>query len=268
MPLFHLFILAIVQGLTEFLPVSSSGHLVLAHEVMGSRGLDADRALDVAVHVGTLFAVLLYFRRDFIGMADRNAVIRNDLPAQPLRLILLASLPVLALGGLFYLFDIERYLRTPEVIGWAFVIFGIVLWWADAKRPQNLPLTSLRLKGAMAIGAAQMLALIPGTSRSGITMTAARYLGLSRTDSARFSLYLGAVAIAAAGALGALDLLLSGNLSLGLDALFAMGFAFVAGYAAIAVMMRWLMTASFLPFVIYRIALGVVILGLAYSGVL
>ena len=276
MALYHIIILSLIQGLTEFLPVSSSGHLVLYHDLTGSDETDTaarwteDLTLDVAVHVGTLFSVLLYFRRDLAEMIASNlpfgAKTKKSGPNMAL-FVILASIPVILAGFALYMWKPE-WLRSLEIMGWATVIFGIALWLADRFKPQDKTLDALTLKGAFLIGLAQMLALIPGTSRSGITMTAARVMGYTRTDAAKFSLFLSIIAIAGAGVIGALQLYQNGSVMLGMDVLIALALSFISGWIAIAVMMRWLERFSFTPFAIYRVILGGALLGLFYGGVI
>jgi undecaprenyl-diphosphatase len=267
--LLPLVILALVQGITEFLPVSSSGHLVIAwagFDAVGwAEGLQDPRerlVLDIAVHVGTLLAVCLYFWRDLLEIAGGMLhLLRGRLtPGGRLGLLLcLATLP-LVLVGLFFQDFISEGLHNTKVVAWATLGFGLVLWAADRFGRLDKKLTDWNLSGALLIGLAQVLAVIPGTSRSGITMTAARMLGYGRQESARIALLMAIPAIVGAGALGAKDLTQSGNPALGLDALFAAAVAFVFALLAIVLMLRWLGRAGFLPFVIYRILLGLVLL--------
>ena len=272
MPLFHIVILALVQGISEFLPISSSGHLILAHEALGHEGFEINLILDIAVHVGTLFAVLLYFRKDVMHMACGLLCGARGKHADPagrrlLIFVILASLPVIIAGLIMHSVMPDMW-RSVTVTAWCTLIFGVVLWWADKKGAQTRTVDDIGAKDAIFIGFAQVLALIPGVSRSGITMSAARYLGINRTESARFSMLLAMVAISGAGLLGSLSLIESGDLALGLDVLLAVVFAFVSALAALHLMMRWLEKSSFTPFVIYRIALGVLLLGLIYGGII
>lgn len=262
MSLFHIVILALVQGITEFLPISSSGHLVLAHEVIG-KTVD-DLTMDVAVHVGTLAAVLLYFYKDVLRML---CTLKGGGDKKLILAIIIGSLPVVAAGFIIHLTGPD-WTRSLYLTAWCTLIFGIILGLADKYKPAEKSLDQLTIKDAFLIGLAQMLALIPGTSRSGITMTAGRMLGFNRADCARFSLLLATVAISGAGTLGGFDLMQSGNIDLGIDILLAAILAFLSGLAAIALMMRWLEKASFMPFVIYRVILGLLLLGLLYGGVL
>ena len=208
MPVLHLLILAAVQGLTEFLPVSSSGHLVLACEVFDRLGLDqpihaeSDRlVIDIAVHVGTLLAVCLYFWRDIIDMLAgllRLLAGRRGPGARLAFHIILATVPLVAVG--FMAKDvITTLLRDVEVIAWATFGFGILLWLGDRLGMTVRRVEHMGTGEAFVIGLAQVLALVPGTSRSGITMTAARFLGYERAEAARFSLLLAIPAILAAG---------------------------------------------------------------------
>lgn len=269
MVFYHIIILALIQGITEFLPVSSSGHLVLVHTFLGEGKADlcweTNRLMDVAVHVGTLLAVLLYFRKDIYMMLGGLLKPKSDGFKLGLYLIL-ASVPVIIAG--FGLQMIKpSLLCLVEIMAWMTLIFGIVLYFAD-KVDSTKEVKDMNWKNALLIGLSQMIALVPGVSRSGITMTSARFLGFSRVEAARFSLLLSIVAISGAGFLTGLDLIETGNIELGFDVLTAVVLSFIAGYIAISLMMKWLSKATFMPFVIYRVALGVVLLCLIYGGFL
>jgi len=268
MPFYHIILLAIIQGITEFLPVSSSGHLVLTHSVLGDGGKDLcweqNRLMDVAVHVGTLFAVLIYFWRDIFGMIGGALRPKSDGFQLAFKLVI-ASIPVIIAGLALSLWE-PSFLCWVEVMAWTTLIFGIVLWFAD-KVDAGRSLDQMTYKDTIWIGLSQILALIPGVSRSGITMTSARFLGFSRIEAARFSLLLSIIAISGAGFLTSLDLFETGDIQLGTDILLAVALSFVAGWVSIALMMRWLSQATFKPFVIYRIILGVSLLALIYGGV-
>ncbi len=271
MILYHIILLAIIQGLTEFLPVSSSGHLGLFHcftdqcDTWDSENL----ALDISVHVGTLFAVLVYFWRDvlnmLVGLKDLGTGQKDTKNAKLLIFLIISSIPVIIAGFILHTLEPD-WLKTIYVIAWATLIFGVVLWWADKKFKSTRTIENLTYKDAVCIGLAQMLALIPGTSRSGITMTAARMLGFTRTESARYSLLLSFVAISGAGVLIGLSLMEEANTSLGLDALIAVLFAFISGWASIALMMKFIKRSTFTVFAVYRIALGGILLTLLYTG--
>ncbi len=268
MPLFHILLLALVQGITEFLPISSSGHLILLHDVFDEQDARQTLLMDIAVHIGTLFAVLLYFRKDItLLLFGLCKIIRGDIQDENAKLglhILLSSIPVIAAGFIMHHFDLFSG-RNIEVIAWTTLIFGVLLWAADHYKPQTKALPDLTWKNALFIGLAQMLALIPGTSRSGITMTAARWLGFSRTEAARYSLLLAVIAISGAGTLGGISVLKMDNIAFTMDIVLAAFLAFIAGLIAITLMMKWLERASFAVFAIYRIALGLLLLGIVYG---
>jgi undecaprenyl-diphosphatase len=265
MDLLQLIVLAVVQGVTEFLPISSSGHLVLVPLL--TAWPDQGLMIDVAVHVGSLGAVVVYLAGDLREMLAGTFRREGGLMGQPGRrlvvLVAVATVPVVVVGAAVS--GLLDTLRRLDVIGWTMVVFGVALWLADQRCRADRPLTALGLPGAFAIGCAQVLALVPGTSRAGITMTAARFLGLERTAAARFSMLLSIPTIAAAGLLLGLELLTLGELALTRDALVGGALAFVSALVAIVLMMRWLRRASFTPFVVYRVVLGLVLLVLAYG---
>jgi len=267
MTLFQLLLVAIIQGLTEFLPVSSSGHLILLPTLTG--GPDQGLAIDVAVHVGTLLAVVLYFRSEVaeatIGLG-RLLRGKMDTPGARLAaLLILATIPVLVVGLTFKLLGIDEMLRSVAVIGWTMLLFGIVLYWADHTGRSDRDTGDWDVKGAVWMGLAQALALIPGTSRSGITITAARKLGYDRASAATLSMLMSIPTILASGALLSLDVIGQADAQLARDASIAAGFAFVAALAALVLMMRLLRSVNFTPYVIYRILLGAALLVYAYS---
>ena len=269
MPLYHILLLAVIQGLTEFLPVSSSGHLVLTHALLGNgeQNLcwETNRLMDVAVHVGTLLAVLLYFRKDLFNMLG-GIFNKNSSGFKMAMHLIIASLPVIIAGFMLHKME-PSFLCMIEVMAWTTLIFGIVLWVAD-RFENTKTLDKMELPQALIIGISQTLALIPGVSRSGITMTSARFLGFTRVEAARFSLLLSIVAISGAGALSGLDLFQTGDLKLGSDVLIAIFLSFATGWISIALMMKWLSRATFTPFAIYRIILGIALLSMLYGGVI
>jgi len=265
----EIIILALLQGLTEFLPISSSAHLILPSQILGWQ--DQGLAFDVAVHVGTLLAVMLYFRKDLgamsvawlgtlnIGPAKKSGDEQLNFDGKLAWWIIFATIP----AGLFGLLGkdfIEENLRSALVIAATTLLFGFLLGFADVKaahRNEHKPLDKLGFKGAMLIGIAQAVALIPGTSRSGITMTIGLMLGLSRDNAARFSFLLSIPAIAMAGSYLTLKLVLSTEgvdwQAIGLGSLLA----FVSAYACIHYFLIILNKLGMMPFVIYRLILGV-----------
>jgi undecaprenyl-diphosphatase len=268
-PLTQIIILAAVQGITEFLPISSSGHLILVPKLGGLA--DQGLMMDVAVHVGTLLAVMLYFWRDMIGMTralGRSLGLmsnRRNLDNE-FRLFLklvLATLPVIV-AGFFVNKNMGADLRTLEIIGWATLGFGVVLYIADKMNMTVRQIKHISFGGAFFIGLMQIVALVPGTSRAGITMSAARFLGVERQDAARFSLLLSIPTIIGAGALKGYELYKLDDPVLLDDAMSVAGLAFVFALISISLLMVWLRRASFTPFVIYRILLGGALVYVAY----
>ncbi len=268
MTLFSLFLLAIIQGLTEFLPISSSAHLALLHQINGSG--EEDVALDVAVHLGSILAVIAYFHAESSaagrGLADLLRGRRQSTDARLARNLLLGTVPLVITGAVIVIMGWEDALRDTRVIGWTMIVFGILLWWIDRVAPQTLHTPDWTFRRALIMGLWQALALIPGVSRSGITITGARAIGLERRDATRLSMLMSIPATLATGAVLAIDL---AQADAGLDLLgraaFAALFAFAAAWCALCVMMRFLDRVSFTPYVIYRVALGVVLLALTYG---
>lgn len=267
MPLLHLVILSIIQGVTEFLPISSSGHLVLYPQLTGAP--DQGLAIDVAVHVGTLGAVLLYFRKDVaLAIVGGLKLLTGDFRSPGARLallLILSAIPVMIVGAALKLTDATEYLRSVAVIGWATIIWGVVLYFADKTGPEAKSGEDWTMRDAIIMGVMQCFALIPGTSRSGVTMTAARSMGYTRVEAARLSMLMSIPAIVAAGGLLSLELLGEEGGALGYDALLAAVFSFIAALLALVGMMRMLKTWSMTPFVIYRLLLGAALLTFAYA---
>ena len=266
MPLLHLILVALVQGITEFLPVSSSGHLVLVPMVTGYD--DQGLAVDVAVHVGTLAAVIAYFRSE-IALAARgflDLLARRATPGARLALgLVVATLPVMLAGLALKVSGLDEAMRSIVVIGWAMLIFGIVLWWAD-RFPARRTDTGWSVRDAFVMGLWQAVALIPGTSRSGIVITGARTLGYDRESAARLAMLMSVPTILAAGSLLGLEALTTPHgPGFWRDLALAAFLSGLSAFAALALMMRLLRSVSFTPYVIYRIALGIGLLIWAYA---
>jgi undecaprenyl-diphosphatase len=267
MALTHLLILALIQGVTEFLPISSSGHLILLPNLTGMA--DQGQALDVAVHVGTLLAVILYFRSDVkIVMSGVGRLIKGRIDTQGAfwaLCLIIATIPVILVGLALKLSGLNDLLRSTAVIGWTMLLFGIVLYWADQTGPVVKRAENWSLKDAIIMGLWQTLALIPGTSRSGITITAGRQLGYDRESAARLSMLMSIPTILASGALLSVEVAQEAEMSLIRDAGIAAVFAFLAALAALKLMFKLLKSVSFTPYVIYRVILGVILLAIAYT---
>lgn len=267
MTLFQLILVAIIQGITEFLPVSSSGHLILLPGLTGMD--DQGLTIDVAVHVGTLGAVVLYFWADVKQAATGLPAAlagRTDTPQARLALgLILATIPTVLVGAVLYFSGLNQSLRSVAVIGWAMLGFGLLLYWMDQKGPQSKQASDWSMRDAVIMGLWQVLALIPGTSRSGITITGARQLGYAREDGARIAMLMSIPTILASGALLSVDVIRNADAQLARDSAIAAVFAFVSALLALSLMMRLLRSVSFTPYVIYRVVVGVILLGIAYS---
>lgn len=255
-----LVLLALLQGLTEFLPISSSGHLLLAEQGLGlvAQGL----VMEVAVHMGTLLAVLVYFRRECFGMA--RSVLAWNAPGYAndrrlFGLLCIATVPVCVVGLLAHDW-IASALQQTVVMGWATLVFGIVLGVADKMGRHQRSMDQLTWRDALVIGLAQVLALIPGTSRSGITLTAGLFAGLGREAAARFAFLLSIPTIMAAGALETVKLAGSDQAVAWEALLLAVAISAVIALLTIHVFLRWLERIGLMPFVVYRVVLGALIL--------
>jgi undecaprenyl-diphosphatase len=266
MDLLQILVLALVQGLTEYLPISSSAHLILAPYLFGFA--DQGLAFDVAVHLGSLLAVVVYFRGE-IGVILRDwlrAVFRRapaTLHSRMGWLVILGTIPVVIAGALLKGL-VETDLRSPVVIAFATIVFGLLLWWADLRATRVRDEHTLTLRDALIVGVFQAVALIPGTSRSGITMTAGLLLGLTREAASRFSFLLAVPTILMSAALVTKDLV---ETPAPVD-WFALSqgvlFSALAAYACIHYFLRFIERIGMWPFVIYRLLLGAVILGIVY----
>jgi len=266
MTLLHLVILALVQGITEFLPISSSAHLILVPVVF--KWPDQGLLIDVAVHVGTLGAVVVYFWREVWRMVTgtRHLVMRRwTVDAKLVTFVALSTIPVV-IGGVILKSFFPEGIRSIVVIAWANLFFAALLFFADRYGSIRRDMSQIGLLDAVIFGLMQTLALIPGTSRSGVTMTAGRFLGFDRESSARFSLLMSIPTIVAAGSLAGLELYQSGDTTLTHDAVLSAGLAFVSALFAITALMAWLKRANFTPFVIYRIILGLLLLAFAHGA--
>jgi len=267
MPLLHLLIIAVIQGITEFLPVSSSGHLILLPSLTGME--DQGQAIDVAVHVGTLFAVVLYFWTDVKSAAFGTlSLMRGRVDSQGAWLalcLLIATGPVIVFGLVLKLSGLDDALRSIAVIGWTMLLFGLLLYWADQTGPTERTADRWSIRHAFYMGLWQAVALIPGTSRSGITITGGRMLGYGRADAAKLAMLMSIPTIIASGAILGAEVVADANWALMKDAAIAAVFAFLAALLALVLMMRLLQSVSFTPYVIYRVGLGLILLWIAYS---
>ena len=266
MPLFHLILIALIQGVTEFLPVSSSGHLILLPGLTGLE--DQGPMIDVAAHIGTLCAVLIYFWADVrLAIKGIPQVLCGQFTATSARLLIalaIATVPIILAGLIFKLTGLSDAMRSITVIGWAMLGFGVLLYWIDQKAQTQRKMDTITWHDAFVLGLWQAMALIPGTSRSGITITGALWAGFSRKEAARISMLMSIPTILASGALTALDLI-GGTVPMR-DTAIVIIFSFGAALMALNLMMRLLNSVSYTPYVIYRVLLGLALLAIGYSG--
>ena len=256
--LLQVILLSALQGITEFLPVSSSGHLILFAKLTSFS--DQGLALDVAVHVGSILAVMIYFSEDIWNIIKglfKTYFIPNlrNPGARIFWLIVIGTLPIVVAGFLLKNSSME-WLRNTKIIGWTILGYGILLYIADKIGMTIRKIDHLTLIDALLIGCAQCLALIPGTSRSGITVTMGRFLGMERREAAKFSMLLSIPAIIAAAFLVAFEMYQSNNLADVITMFDGITYSFIASIIAIYIVMWWLKKSTFLPFVVYRIFLG------------
>jgi undecaprenyl-diphosphatase len=261
-------VLGIVQGLTEFLPVSSSAHLRIVPALLGWE--DPGAAFTAVLQLGSLVAVVGYFLKDFLGMARAawTAVTDRSRPPAPaarhLLYIVLGTIPVAVLGTLLK-HKIEGEFRALWVVAGAQIVFGLILGLVDKMSRKTRPFEALTMRDAIVVGSAQALALVPGASRSGVTLFAAMALGFERAAAARFSFLLSVPAVAGAGLHELKTVLHAHDVSHGTLAL-GLAVTVVVSYASIAWLLRFLRTRTTMPFVVYRVALGALIFGLLASG--
>ena len=265
-------VLGIVQGLTEFLPISSTGHVRIVSAFMGWD--DPGAAFTAVIQLGTMAAEVIFFRHDLlrIGRAWTAALfrpaMRGTLDARMGWYLIFATIPIGVLGLLFE-HDIETGARNLELIGTMLILLGLVLLWADRTGARNRGMRQLTLRDGVVMGSAQALALVPGVSRSGATISAGLFLGLERPAAARFSFLLSIPAVVLSGLFELHGIVSGDDPGVGAGALVvATLLAFVMGYATIAFLLRYLATHTTLAFVVYRVVLGAVVLLLALAGIL
>ncbi|MFM7061437.1 MAG: undecaprenyl-diphosphate phosphatase [Actinomycetes bacterium] len=275
MSILHAIVLGIVQGLTEFLPISSSGHLVLVPDLLGWNdfgGNDAlNKAFDVALHLGTLVGAVWYFRRDLAGYlvaAGRSVTRRSvaDPQARIAWLLLLSAVPAAVVGAALSS-TIDEHLGRPVLVGVMLILGGLLLWWADHLGGTR-SIEDYAPRDATVMGIAQAIALQPGVSRSGVTITAGLWLGLDRIAATRLSFLMSLPIIAGAGIFSAVRVAADGGLPPGSGPAFLAGFvaAGIAGWIAIAGLLSYLRTRTFMPFVWYRLVVGSAVIVIFATG--
>lgn len=268
MLILQIVVLALIQGITEFLPISSSGHLLLVPAITG--WADQGVLTDVMVHMGSFLAVVVYFWRDCLNLAAGGIdLLRGRVTpwGKLAMLIVVATIPAIAFGlVLDKIGFMDAVRRMPEIVAWNAIVFGILLYVCDRFGLSVRRMSDMALAPALIIGLAQAIAIIPGTSRSGITMTAARALGFERPEAARFAFLLGIPAIAGAGVLKLGDAVANGA-TISFSMLLTAVLTFFVALGTITILMKLVRHMSFLPFAAYRVLLGIGLLVAIYSGI-
>ena len=255
-------ILSMVQGVTEFLPISSSAHLIIIPEIFGT--ITSKRSFDVSLHFGSLLAVLFYLKKDISKIAlDSIFLKKSNEGFITFKNLIISTIPIVLIGFLIHLYDFN-IIRNLEIIGWSTLGFGILLGIADINLKIKKIIKNLNLKDAFLIGLFQILALIPGTSRSGIVITAGLFMGFSRFDASKYSLLLSIPVIIAAMTLESFSLYYKEGFFFNNEMLIGIILSFCSAFVTIKLFMKWINTASLKIFVFYRIILGVIILIYAY----
>lgn len=249
----EILILSAIQGISEFLPVSSAAHLILISKYYSF--VNQNLLIDICLHLGSLVAIIFYFRQDLFNfIKNKNFLIK----------ILIGTIPIIPIGWIMYQSGIINQLRNLEVIGWSSLVFGIVLYLSDRTKVTKKIDTEFTNKSAIFIGFFQVLALLPGVSRAGITITSGRMLGFNRVDSAKISFFLSIPTLAAASLLGVYKIFKEGSAELNFLAIIAVIFSFIFSYITIALFFKFISKFSLNVFIIYRIILSMFILGIVY----
>ena len=248
----EILILSAVQGISEFLPISSSAHLIIASNLYDLK--TSSLLIDISLHLGSLLAIIFFFRKDLFDLKNNQKL---------LKLIIIGSIPLIVFGYILHTTEIIHLLRNIKVIAWTTLIFGIILFFADQRKIDQNISTNLNIKSIIYIGLFQILALIPGVSRAGITITAGRILGFDRTDSTKISFYLSIPALLGASTLGIKDLFKE-NIDFNLLVLVGVFLSFLFSLITIKIFFKFIKNFSLNVFVIYRIFLAIILFYIIY----
>jgi undecaprenyl-diphosphatase len=249
----EILILSVIQGVSEFLPISSSAHLIIISTLYEFKS--SSLLIDTSLHLGSLFAIMFYFKKDLLDIQNNQKL---------LSLIVIGSLPIIVVGYFLYTTDLIYLLRNIKVIAWTTIIFGIVLYFADKSNSSKNIKSNLNLKTILYIGFFQTLALIPGTSRAGITITAGRFLKFDRYDSSKISFLLSIPALAGASALGLQDIFQK-SFEFTYLVLIAITLSFLFSYFTVKLFLNYINKFSLNIFVIYRVIVGIALLIIIYN---
>ena len=249
----EIFILSIIQGITEFLPISSSSHLILASKYFNFD--NQSLSLDVSLHIGSFIAVIFYFKKDIFNFFKNKELFFK---------IIISSIPVMIVGYTLVKLNLIEQIRNVKIIGWTTLVFGILLYFSDKFSTAKMIKNNFNYKSALYIGFFQVLSLIPGVSRSGITITAGRFLGFKREESVKISFLLSIPTLAAVSIFGIINLSSSDNLNISLLNILSIFLSFIFSLITIKYFLKYIKNFSLNIFVIYRVILGIIILILAY----
>lgn len=248
-----IFILSIIQGITEFLPISSSSHLILVANYLQYN--NQNLSIDISLHIGSFLAVIYYFKEELFKFLENKILFLK---------IFFSSIPVIIVGFILVKFNLIEQLRSLKIIGWTTIIFGILLYISDKSKTSKNIKSNFDYKSVFFIGLFQVLSLIPGVSRAGISITAGRFLNFKRLDSAKISFLLSIPTLAAVSFFGLINLMKSDNLEFSLLNVFSIIFSFIFSLITIVYFLKFIKKFNLNIFVIYRIILGLLILYFAY----
>jgi len=248
----EIFILSAVQGISEFLPISSSAHLIIVSYLYDLK--TGSLLIDISLHLGSLLAIIFFFRKDLFDLRNNQKL---------LRLIIIGSLPLIIFGYILHSTELIHILRNIEIIAWTTLLFGIILYLADQRKIDQNISTNLNIKSIIFIGLFQILALIPGVSRAGVTMTAARFLKFNRVDSGKISFLLSIPALAGASFLGLKDAL-NETIEINYIILIAVILSFSFSYLTVKFFLNYLNKFSLNIFVVYRIIISLILFSIIY----
>ena len=248
----EILVLSAVQGISEFLPISSSAHLIIVSSLYDLKA--SSLLIDISLHLGSLFAIIFFFRKDLFNLKNNHKL---------LKLIMIGSIPLITFGYILHSTELIHLLRNIKVIAWTTLFFGIILYFADQKKTDQNISSNLNIKSIVFIGLFQILALIPGVSRAGITMTAARFLNFNRVDSGKISFLLSIPALAGASFLGLKDIR-SETLEINLLIIIAIVLSFLFSYITVKFFLNYLNKFSLNIFVIYRLIIALILLSIIY----
>ena len=251
--MFEVIFLSIVQGVTEFLPISSSAHLILVSEYFNFN--NKSLTLDISLHLGSLLAIIIYFKNDLFDVSKNKILFYK---------IIISSIPVMIVGFLLIKFNLIDYLRNPKIIGWTTIIFGLLLYFSDFTKTKKTISKDFKFSTALYIGIFQILSLIPGVSRAGITITGARFFSFDRVDSAKISFLISIPTLIAVSFYNLQNLYMEKNFDLTSLNFLGIFLSFIVSYAVIKFFLEFLKRFNLLFFVVYRIIIGFLILIYAY----